>query len=89
MNLTPQTVDAYKTLMTKPEENGLDFPSLENCFDHFDPGTPKHILYKEYVELIRKPLPKIIFYIVMDQIYFKGIVKCPDGNLGYQLKIKK
>ena len=85
--LTPQAVDAYKTLMTKPKENGLDIPSLEECFEDGE-GTAKHILFAEYIDRIQKPLPKVFFYIIMDELYANKIVKCADGNLGYKLKLR-
>jgi len=88
MELNPQSVDAYKQLMTKPKDHGLDIPALEECFDEFEEGTPKHILYQQYIDKIQKPLPKVFFYIIMDELYFKKITKCPDGNLGYKFKIK-
>jgi hypothetical protein len=69
--LTPEAVNAYKILMTKPKEK----------------GTAKHILFKKYLARIQKPLPKIFFYIVMDELYADKIVKCSDGNLGYKLKL--
>ncbi len=88
ITLTTEAVNAYKELMTNPKNNGLDFPPLEECFDVYESGTAKHILYQEYIDKIKKPLPKVFFYIIMDDIYFDRIVKCLDGNLGYKLKIK-
>ena len=85
--LTPEAVSAYKTLMTKPKENGLDIPSLDKCFIDAEEGTAKHILFKEYLDRIQKPLPKVFFYIIMDELYANKIVKCADGNLGYKLKL--
>ena len=84
--LTPETVSAYKTLMTKPKENGLDIPSLDEYFEEAEEGTAKHILFKDYLDRIQKPLPKVFFYIIMDELYANKIVKCADGNLGYKLK---
>ena len=85
--ITPELINAYETLMTKPKENGLNMPSLDKCFVDVEEGTAKHILFKKYIERIQKPLPKIIFYIVMDKVYANKIVKCSDGNLGYKLKL--
>jgi len=87
MNLTPDVVAAYKTLMTKPKENGLDeMPSLEECFVAAEEATSKHMLYAKYIMLVGKPIPKVIFYIIMDELY--PTVKAPDGNLGWKLEIK-
>jgi len=87
MNLTPDVVVAYKTLMTKPKENGLEnIPSLDECFAPAEEARAKHLLYEDYIKLIGKPVPKVIFYIVMDELH--STVKAPDGNLGWKLKIK-
>lgn len=86
MELNPESIAAYKKALTQPKENGLDIPPLDECFEAFEEGTAKHILYEQYIAKVNKPIPKIFFYIVMDELY--PITKCPDGNLGYKLKIK-
>lgn len=88
MELNPESVNAYKELMTNPKENGLDIPSLDECFEIAEVATAKHILYESYLNKINKPLPKVFFYIIMDELYFKLIEKAPDGNLGYKLTLK-
>lgn len=85
--LNQKSINAYKTLMLNPKENGLDMPALHDCFEEGE-GTPKHILFDQYIEKIQKPLPKVFFYIIMDEIYADKITKCADGNIGYKLKIK-
>ena len=88
ITLCPESVSAYKELMTNPKANGLDMPSLAECFEEAESGTAKHILFKEYLERIgNKPLPKVFFYIVMDELHSNKIVKCADGNIGYKLKL--
>lgn len=85
--LCPESVAAYKELMLTPEKHGITIPPLKECFIDSNEGTPKHILFNEYLTKIdNRPLPKIFFYIVMDDLY--RIVKCSDGNLGYAVKIK-
>lgn len=84
-----ESISAYRELMTNPNKHGLEIPSLSECFELYEAGTPKHILFKEYIERIgNKPLPKVFFYIVMDELHADKLVKCADGNIGYKLKIK-
>ena len=85
MTLTPEAVAAYKTLMTKPKENGLDFPPLSEVFEATENATAKHILFQQYIDLIKKPLPKVMFYIIMDELYPQA--KAADGNLGYCIRV--
>lgn len=86
--LCPETVDAYRKLMTDQKPHGLDMPSLSECFQDSTEGTPKDILFKMYIEKIgNKPLPKVFFYIVMDEIYHDKIIKCTNGDIGYKLKM--
>jgi len=93
--LCEESVAAYKELMTNPESHGLtDMKPLKDCFVEVEQATPKHVLYNQYVELIGKPLPKVIFYIVMDEIYGKLIdytfnALGVHGDLGYKLSIVK
>lgn len=86
ITLCPESVAAYKELMTNPKGNGINMPALHECFQVTTKATPKHILFNQYIELIKKPLPKVFFYIIMDELH--EVVKCDDGNLGYNLKIK-
>lgn len=85
--LCPESVAAYKELMTNPKGNGLDIPSINECIVEGDTIIAKHLLYQQYIELIKKPLPKVFFYIIVDELHYDKIGKGVDGNLGYKLKI--
>lgn len=89
MNLTPQAVDVYKQLMTNPNEHGFfDYKPLAECFEECEEVTPKHILFESYKAYLKRDLPKVIFYIIMDELYGKLIAKDErTGNLGYKLKL--
>jgi len=86
IELNTASVNAYKTIMEGPLAYGFDFRPLSECFEPSEVATPKHILFKEYVEYIQKPLPKVMFYIVMDGLY--PVVKASSGEFGYKLKFK-
>ncbi|QIK58778.1 hypothetical protein G7050_02545 [Dysgonomonas sp. HDW5A] len=85
MNLTPETVSAYKELITNPQNHGLELTSITDFFIKSDKVTAKHILARAYIDHIQKPLPKVILYIIMDEIYGQCSEKADDGNLGYRL----
>lgn len=88
MTLTPEAVAAYKKLMTKPKENGLDFQPLSEVFEKTEDATAKHLLYEQYLAKINKTkdqLPKVFFYIIMDETYRQK--KTSDGNLGYCVRV--
>lgn len=84
LTLSPGLIDAYKTIMQDPAAHGFIFRPLNECFETSEAATPKHILFKEYVDYIDKPLPKVIFYIVMDALY--STAKAANGDLGYKVK---
>jgi hypothetical protein len=87
IQLSPGLVAAYKELLTNPEKNGFDFRPITECFREIETVTPKHILYERYLEYLQKPLPKVIFYIIMDELYRHLIVKDEETKyLGYRLK---
>jgi len=88
ITLSKEAVNAYKELMTNPQKHGLEIPSLEDCFEETDIATPKHILFADYIKRIDKPLPKVFFYIIMDELYVNKIAKAPNGDFGYKLKLK-
>lgn len=94
MVLSEDTINAYEELMTNPTVHGLDFKPLKECFRETETVTPKHILYEQYLELIQKTIPKVVFYIVMDDAYghligHEILENGKHGCLGYKLEIIK
>jgi hypothetical protein len=90
--LNEESIAAYKELMTNPTVHGLDMKTLKDCFRETENVTPKHILFEQYRDLIQKPIPKVIFYIIMDEVYGHLIGKDVHENggcLGYKLEIIK
>lgn len=88
MVLSPETVNAYKELLTNPQKHGLQFKPLHECFEEIEEVTPKHLLFEDFANYLQKPLPKVIFYIIMDELYFHLIDKDEKtNNLGYRLKL--
>lgn len=86
IELNPESVNAYKTIIENPSAHGFNFRPLKDCFEVSEVATPKHILFNEYVAYIGKPLPKVMFYIIMDGLH--KTFKAPDGLFGYNLKFK-
>lgn len=81
-------VGAYKKLLINPTEYGFfDYKPLSECFEECEEVTPKHLLFETYVAYLKIPLPKVIFYIIMDEEYGNLIAKDErSGDLGYKLK---
>lgn len=76
MTLTPEVVEYAK------KEVGI-----EQFYEKAETATPKHILFKEFTEQTKwKGLPKVIYYILMDELFPQA--KAADGNLGYMAKLK-
>lgn len=87
MELNPQVIDAYKQILLEPSKYGFDFTPLKECFEKSEVVTAKHILFQQYGEYIDKPLPKVIFYIIMDEVFGFCNSKDEKGDLGYNLKL--
>lgn len=78
------------TMILSPEliEHAKKEVQIEQYFDPSETAIAKHIVFKEFTEITKwKSLPKIIFYILMDELYTVG--KAPDGNLGYKVILKQ
>lgn len=89
MELSKESVNAYKELLKNPKKHGLDFNPMSECFEISDKVTPKHLLYEQYVQYLQKPLPKVMFYIIMDEEYSDLIGKDEEsGNIGFRLTFK-
>jgi hypothetical protein len=88
IQLTPQVVDAYRELITNPAKNGLELDAITDCFHVDSRVTAKHVLAETYIKHINKPMPKLILYIIMDELYGKYIGKGEDGHAGYRLMFR-
>lgn len=88
MVLSPETVNAYKELLTNPQKHGLKFKPLNECFEETKEVTPKHLLFEAFLDYLQKPLPKVIFYIIMDELYPHLTGKDETTkDFGYRLKL--
>lgn len=96
--LTQQTIDLYTDFLVNPEKYNCDYRPLKECFKIVEKITPQDELYKQYVSYINKPLPKLVFYIIMRDMYptlFGADMYKDDsgelirGNLGYRLEFVK
>lgn len=62
--------------------------NIATYYDVTDTCTPKHLVYKEFIEKTKwSGLPKLIFYILMDKSFGHLIQKAPNGDLGYCVKL--
>lgn len=96
--LTPETVALFRKFVEHPEEcEGCDYKPIRECFEKSDVCTPKHILFNQYIAYLRRPLPKVFFYIIMDEIFPELQGKAPSrydsegnhiggGEYGFYLK---
>ncbi len=89
LQLTPEVIDAYKTLITDPKKHDMDFDAITECFEKSETVTAKHELADAYINHINKPLPKLILYIIMDDIFGQCNGRDKKGNAGYFLKFNK
>lgn len=85
--LSPATVQAYKTLLTEPESNGLNFKPINEVLLPSEACTAQHILYKQFLDYLQKPLPKVIFYILMEEMFWQYAGHDERGLFGYKLEI--
>jgi hypothetical protein len=86
MVLNEATVGMFRSLVLHPEQHGLPFPTLKECFEVATSAKANHLLYEDYLLLIEnRPLPKVIFYILMTEVFGPMNGKDEKGNLGYLL----
>lgn len=88
MVLSPESVDAYTQLLKDPKAHNLPIRPLSECFEDAAEATPKHLLFADYKNEVGENVPKVFFYIIMDNEYPTKIAKAPNGDLGYLLKFK-
>lgn len=87
IRLTPEAVDAYTKILVSPADYGMPFKPIGEILIESDVAIPAHILFKEFIDVIQKPLPKVMFYIIMDNLFAHTRSKAPNGDMGYKLKV--
>ncbi len=90
MTLTPEAVEAYLHIMENPAEYNFDFKPLSQLLVKSDKITAQHILYREYIDCIQNSnIPKVIFYIILQDKYGACHGKDDAGCFGYYLTVQK
>ena len=90
--LNSKVVDLYRDFLENPKKNGFEYKPLREVFKETDKYIPQDELYKKYLDYIKKPLPKVIFYIIMREMFeeFGGCETDEKGkcmNWGYRLDL--
>jgi hypothetical protein len=96
IRLTPEVIDLYKDFLVNPGKHNLSYRPITECFEKSSTVTAKHILAKQYMDYLNRPLPKVVLYIIMDQVFgqcdgLDPVTKFGDhpnapGCLGYHLR---
>ncbi|KPE51259.1 hypothetical protein [Chryseobacterium indologenes] len=86
MTINQEMVSAYKECLANPKKHNLSFPSLREIFLPSDIAVAKHIVFEKYQIIIGREIPKLIFYIILDEVFPQK--KADDGNLGWCLEFE-
>lgn len=84
IEVTEQSIALYRSIILDPNKHNADFKPLSDIFEKAETATPKHVLYDQYLSAIKREghqLPKLFFYMVMDDVFPQE--KCENGDLGY------
>lgn len=93
--ITSDVIDHYKDLLVHPDKYGCTYQPLHEVFTECEEVTPQDKLFNHFISYIKKPLPKVLFYIIMEQEFaaYKGVEPKDEngkgGRIGYRLKIKE
>lgn len=89
ITITPAVIEMFQKSLTDPKGNNLPFDSMAECFEKSETVTAKHTLAEQYQKRINRQIPKLILYIVMDNVFGQCDGKDSSGCLGYHLKVKE
>lgn len=92
--LNSKVIGLYRDFLENPKKHGFDYKPLKEVFKETDKYIFRKInsTRKKYLDYIKKPLPKVIFYIIMRETFeeFGGCETDEDGNRmnwGYKLDL--
>jgi len=94
MVLSKEAVDAYKVLLTNPKNNNLPIEPITDVIVKSDTVIAQHILFKDFLSYLHSKLPnadlpKVIFYILLEEIFGPCTGKDETGCAGYHLKVNQ
>lgn len=94
MQLNKDTINQYKDFLENPQKYNCNYKPIKECFAPSKYVTPQDKLYELYVAHIDKPLPKAVFYIIMQELYDEHRGKAlydektkKGGEFGYALDV--
>lgn len=94
MQLNKATINQYKDFLENPQKYDCNYKPIKECFAPSKHVTPQDKLYELYIAHIDKPLPKVVFYIIMQELYDEYRGKAPydektkkGGEFGYALDV--
>jgi len=94
--MTPEVIERFKDFLVNPLKWQCSYKPLHEFFIEGDHYEPQDKLFKAYLDYIKKPLPKVIFYIIMQEEFpqFGGCDtfidedgKRRNRDFGYKLKL--
>lgn len=85
VQINKESIDSYQEILTNPSTYGLSFRPIQECFIKAETVTAKHILASEFIKNEAPNLPKLVCYIIMDNLFGFCDGKDPNGDLGYHL----
>ncbi len=94
MVLSKEAVDAFKELLTNPQSNNLPISPITEVLVKSDTVTAQHNLFTDFVSYLHSKLPnadlpKVIFYILLGEIFGPCTGKDETGCAGYHLRVNQ
>lgn len=88
MQLSPELVSEYTTILNNPAASGFTFKPLNKILLPSDTITAQDDLYNDYcMAIANNGIPKLIFYIILNETYGHPRGNDSKGNAGYYLKV--
>lgn len=92
ISINPRTIKLYTLMICEPNKFDIDILPLKDVLIKSDQLIPNDLLYKQYLDYIApRPLPKLIFYIIMRDVFGDPRVdsNSENKNAGYYLNLNE
>lgn len=88
--LTPEVIEFYKDAVLNPSKYNLNkMRPLSECFQPSEVIVALHLLFEAYNKNENHKVPKVIFYMVFEEMYGQVQGKDANGYAGYYLSFKE
>lgn len=87
MILSPEAIAAFSKILHHPKDYDMSFRPFPEMWEPAETARANHLLFEDFQAEVPN-CPKLVFYIIMNEIHGLPCDKDEEGRLGYKIRYK-